>query len=200
MKRQGQFPAPIRNAADLRWAFHLTTEGPFVKSHKFFSLAAAAAVIGFAAAVPQAQAEVNVGINLGPAPVCPYGYYSYAPYDCAPYGYYGPESSSAPARGFTAMKVSGGAWTITTMGITAIGVRCRTAATGPTRRIPSITWPTSAAPTCMTGSDTRARWAATEAAVTEAAVTEAVATAEHCERRVRDPTGHGNVHQAKVAN
>ncbi len=24
-------------------------------------------------------------------PVCPYGYYDYAPYPCAPYGYYGPE-------------------------------------------------------------------------------------------------------------
>jgi hypothetical protein len=27
----------------------------------------------------------------GPPPECPYGYYDYAPYDCAPYGYYGPE-------------------------------------------------------------------------------------------------------------
>ncbi len=62
-----------------------------MKSHKLLSLAAAVAVIGFAAAVPQAQAEVNVDVNLGPAPVCPYGYYSYAPYDCAPYGYYGPD-------------------------------------------------------------------------------------------------------------
>ncbi len=26
----------------------------------------------------------------GPAPVCPYGYYSYYPYSCAPYGFYGP--------------------------------------------------------------------------------------------------------------
>jgi hypothetical protein len=23
--------------------------------------------------------------------MCPYGYFDYAPYDCAPYGYYGPE-------------------------------------------------------------------------------------------------------------
>ena len=28
-------------------------------------------------------------ITAGPAPVCPYGYYDYAPYNCAPYGYYG---------------------------------------------------------------------------------------------------------------
>jgi len=25
------------------------------------------------------------------APNCPYGYFDYAPYECAPYGYYGPE-------------------------------------------------------------------------------------------------------------
>jgi hypothetical protein len=30
-------------------------------------------------------------VNLGPAPYCPYGYFDYAPYDCAPYGYYGPD-------------------------------------------------------------------------------------------------------------
>ena len=38
-----------------------------------------------------AQAQVSVGINVGAAPVCPYGYFDYAPYNCAPYGYYGPE-------------------------------------------------------------------------------------------------------------
>jgi hypothetical protein len=37
---------------------------------------------------PRAQAQVAV--QIGPAPVCPYGYYDYAPYNCAPYGYYGP--------------------------------------------------------------------------------------------------------------
>jgi hypothetical protein len=36
-------------------------------------------------------AQVSVGVNLGPAPICPYGYFDYAPYDCAPYGYYGPD-------------------------------------------------------------------------------------------------------------
>src|SRR5208337_2755818 len=29
-------------------------------------------------------------VYAGPPPVCPYGYFSYYPYDCAPYGYYGP--------------------------------------------------------------------------------------------------------------
>ncbi len=37
------------------------------------------------------HAQVSVGIGIGAAPVCPYGYYDYAPYACAPYGYYGPE-------------------------------------------------------------------------------------------------------------
>src|ERR1700674_512250 len=33
----------------------------------------------------------DYGYDVGPAPVCPYGYYNYYPYDCVPYGYYGPE-------------------------------------------------------------------------------------------------------------
>ena len=36
---------------------------------------------------PAAQVSVNIGV----APVCPYGYFDYAPYSCAPYGYYGPD-------------------------------------------------------------------------------------------------------------
>ena len=44
-----------------------------------------------AAAAP-ASGQISVGIDIGgPAPVCPYGYFDYAPYDCAPYGYYGPD-------------------------------------------------------------------------------------------------------------
>ena len=45
-----------------------------------------AALFGGASAAP-AQVSVNIGVE----PVCPYGYYDYAPYNCAPYGYYGPE-------------------------------------------------------------------------------------------------------------
>ena len=41
--------------------------------------------------VKPAPSQVSVGVNIGPAPVCPYGYFDYAPYDCAPYGYYGPD-------------------------------------------------------------------------------------------------------------
>ncbi|MFZ1167267.1 MAG: hypothetical protein WAO04_08745, partial [Candidatus Sulfotelmatobacter sp.] len=50
---------------------------------------AAVAAICFMATTPTTQAQVEV--NIGVAPVCPYGYYSVPPYDCAPYGYYGPE-------------------------------------------------------------------------------------------------------------
>ena len=38
---------------------------------------------------PQAPSQIAVGIGI--APVCPYGYFDYAPYDCSPYGYYGPD-------------------------------------------------------------------------------------------------------------
>jgi hypothetical protein len=47
------------------------------------------AAAGLAATAPKAQAQVI--INVGPAPICPYGYFDYYPYTCAPYGYYGPE-------------------------------------------------------------------------------------------------------------
>jgi hypothetical protein len=52
-------------------------------------LFAAAIGIGLTAAAPQAQAQI--GVNIGVAPDCPYGYYDVSPYDCAPAGYYGPE-------------------------------------------------------------------------------------------------------------
>ena len=36
-------------------------------------------------------APAQISINIGAAPVCPYGYFDYEPYPCAPYGYYGPD-------------------------------------------------------------------------------------------------------------
>ena len=57
-----------------------------MKTFKSLSLAAAVAVIGCTSAAPQAQAQIDAL-----EPMCPYGYYDYAPYACAPYGYYGPE-------------------------------------------------------------------------------------------------------------
>jgi len=53
-------------------------------------LLATALLLPFVATVPQVNAQVSIGINLGgPPPSCPYGYYGYAPYGCAPAGYYG---------------------------------------------------------------------------------------------------------------
>jgi hypothetical protein len=46
----------------------------------------AGALLSYASAAP-----AQVSIDIGVAPVCPYGYFDYAPYDCAPYGYYGPD-------------------------------------------------------------------------------------------------------------
>ena len=43
----------------------------------------------FIAGLPVAEARLS--INIGVAPVCPYGYFDVAPYSCAPSGYYGPE-------------------------------------------------------------------------------------------------------------
>jgi len=40
--------------------------------------------------VSPSLSHAQVSVTIGPAPVCPYGYYAYPPYDCAPYGYYGP--------------------------------------------------------------------------------------------------------------
>jgi hypothetical protein len=45
---------------------------------------------GFLLTIPSTT-RAQVSVHIGPAPVCPYGYYDYAPYACAPYGYYGPE-------------------------------------------------------------------------------------------------------------
>jgi hypothetical protein len=36
-------------------------------------------------------ARAQIAVSIGAPPVCPYGYFDYAPYDCAPYGYYGPD-------------------------------------------------------------------------------------------------------------
>ena len=62
------------------------------------ALFAALLVVPFAM---KANAQIAVGVGIGPAvvpapiaygpPVCDWGYYAYYPYSCAPYGYYGPE-------------------------------------------------------------------------------------------------------------
>jgi len=59
-----------------------------MRALSFLALAAVAA-ISFTANPQKAQAQV--AIEIGAAPVCPYGYYDTAPYGCAAYGYYGPQ-------------------------------------------------------------------------------------------------------------
>src|ERR1700691_3911646 len=58
---------------------------------KISALAFAVLVAGLLCSAPVARTQDAIGVNIGPAPVCPYGYFDYAPYDCAPYGYYGPD-------------------------------------------------------------------------------------------------------------
>lgn len=55
------------------------------------SLVLPAALLALLLPAPAATAQISFGVNIGPEPACPYGYYDYAPYNCAPYGYYGPE-------------------------------------------------------------------------------------------------------------
>jgi hypothetical protein len=55
----------------------------------FKLLLLAAAATSFMIALPAAQAQI--GVSIGAASECPYGYYDAAPYACAPSGYYGPE-------------------------------------------------------------------------------------------------------------
>jgi hypothetical protein len=58
---------------------------------KWFKLFTLVAVAAFCLTVAVPQSQARVGVVIGVAPACPYGYYPYAPYECAPYGYYGPE-------------------------------------------------------------------------------------------------------------
>lgn len=54
---------------------------------KYASLLVVACCLSF---VSPPKSHAQIAVQIGPAPVCPYGYYAYAPYNCAPYGYYGP--------------------------------------------------------------------------------------------------------------
>lgn len=59
-----------------------------MKAIKYLALVAVAALC---ITVAPSRTKAQVTVDIGVAPVCPYGYYDYAPYACAPYGYYGPE-------------------------------------------------------------------------------------------------------------
>src|ERR1700722_16867764 len=81
---QRQFPDPERSGPGLEVSMRYL---------RYFGLLAVLMV-----PLAYSQAQVRVGIGVGPvgvavgaAPVCAYGYYGYYPYACAPYGYYGPD-------------------------------------------------------------------------------------------------------------
>lgn len=61
-----------------------------MKGFRYLALTAVASIC-FLSGPQKSQAQVSFGVQFGAEPVCPYGYYDYAPYRCAPYGYYGPE-------------------------------------------------------------------------------------------------------------
>jgi hypothetical protein len=56
-----------------------------------FKCLALTVALGICTATSAPKSEAQISINIGPAPVCPYGYYDVPPYSCAPYGYYGSE-------------------------------------------------------------------------------------------------------------
>src|SRR5664280_3463648 len=56
-----------------------------------FKLVALGAFVGCAMIATAPKAPAQIGVEIGVAPECPYGYYDAAPYGCAPYGYYGSE-------------------------------------------------------------------------------------------------------------
>src|SRR3984957_3631359 len=57
---------------------------PTLKAFAFLAVAAALST-------GLSSAPAQVAVSIGAAPVCPYGYYDFEPYNCAPYGYYGPD-------------------------------------------------------------------------------------------------------------
>ena len=74
--------------------------------------------------------SAQIAVDIGVAPVCPYGYFDYAPYDCAPYGYYGPDWFVGgiflePALGPTAHTASTGTSITASILITDNMARCR---------------------------------------------------------------------------
>ena len=60
----------------------LRNEEEHMRHWKFLALPALIAAV---LSIPS-SAPAQVSINIGAEPVCPYGYYDVAPYNCAPYG------------------------------------------------------------------------------------------------------------------
>ena len=62
-----------------------------MKNFKMFLITSLSAAAFLFVTPSQAKAQISIGVHIGAEPVCPYGYYDYAPYRCAPFGYYGPQ-------------------------------------------------------------------------------------------------------------
>lgn len=77
----------LGNSVDLLECYRVKEDVVMTKL-KYLSMVASA---GLTLAAIGSDARAQVAVVIGPAPVCPYGYYDYAPYACSPYGYYGPE-------------------------------------------------------------------------------------------------------------
>lgn len=60
-------------------------------SIKYGFIAAATAAVFLLIPATPSNAQVSIGLQFGAEPNCPYGYYDYAPYNCAVDGYYGPQ-------------------------------------------------------------------------------------------------------------
>ncbi|HEV2462485.1 MAG TPA: hypothetical protein VGT04_01665 [Acidobacteriaceae bacterium] len=58
---------------------------------RLLKLGSLLAIVGLLLFAGSPSSRAQVAVQIGPAPVCPYGYYAVPPYQCAPYGYYGPE-------------------------------------------------------------------------------------------------------------
>lgn len=58
---------------------------------KFFRYLVLPAVAALCFSAVSEKADAQISLSIGVAPVCPYGYFNYAPYQCTPFGYYGPQ-------------------------------------------------------------------------------------------------------------
>jgi len=57
----------------------------------FTFLVVLSAILTIGLTIAPTLTKAQVGVEIGVAPDCPYGYYDVPPYACAPAGYYGPE-------------------------------------------------------------------------------------------------------------
>jgi hypothetical protein len=70
----------------------LTEHSPYQEELMRLSrLFVAPLIAGLCMVAASTRSEAQISISIGVAPVCPYGYYNYAPSSCAPFGYYGPQ-------------------------------------------------------------------------------------------------------------